>query len=130
MHSFDKFERSVIVLWLGEMCSRFYCEENDLMIQFRVEINQEVEFRRSGNIDASGGQLSWFVGHLTKVAQLAGFNLYGPVSNSSNFSLNDLVNLVWLFLNGNMIVTLDEKLFARMVHLNSLYLSDNICLKF
>lgn len=46
MHSFDKFEHSVIVLWLGEMCSGFYCEKNDLMIQFRAEINHEVEFLR------------------------------------------------------------------------------------
>lgn len=56
MHSFDKFEHSVIVLWLGEMCSRFYCKKNDLMIQFRIKINHEVEFLRflghSGNIDA------------------------------------------------------------------------------
>lgn len=30
----------------GEMCSRFYCKKSDLMIQFRVGINHEVELLR------------------------------------------------------------------------------------
>lgn len=46
----------LLFLWLGEMCSRFYCKKSDLMIQFWVGINHEVEllrfWGRSGEIEA------------------------------------------------------------------------------